>query len=92
MRGLRVLLGSGLAVSANLNKNFNTHAGTDILQETANLVNNVDLMEHEMISGQVPEKTITDQLRRNAIATEQVLKRVSFSPLKFVAFTGLCYS
>ena len=67
-----VLFGSTLARSSH---NLHTDTGDELLAETARLVNNVNVMEHEMING-VSAAKISDQLRMNALATKHILKRV----------------
>ena len=41
----------GLTTTVTANKNLHTQAGDELLAETARLVNNVNIMEHEMING-----------------------------------------
>jgi len=53
--------------------NIHTKAGDQILAETARLVENVNLMEHEMING----GDITNKLRKTAMATGQILKKIN---------------
>merc|ERR1712123_461838 len=68
-----VLFGSALARSSH---NLHTDTGDELLAETARLVNNVNVMEHEMING-VSAAKISDQLRMNALATKHILKRLN---------------
>jgi len=68
-----VLFGSTLARSSH---NLHTDTGDELLAETARLVNNVNVMEHEMING-VSAAKISDQLRMNALATKHILKRLN---------------
>ena len=70
------LFGSVTLVHGGSGHNLHTDTGDELLAETARLVNNVNVMEHEMING-VSAAKISEQLRMNALATKHILKRVN---------------